>query len=101
MAAVAVLEGEADLLARSEQLEAAGVSLVAKAQKGARRDPVRLEVASQDGDRGDADAAANEDRPGSPWVDVGRIGEGAAERSASARGRAFALNQPSICKTLG
>src|SRR3978361_1036931 len=57
--------------------------LVAEAQQNPEGDAAFAEAAAQQGERGDADAAADQDRPGRAWAQLARPGEGVAERAGA------------------
>ena len=81
VAGVAVLAGEAHLAAGEEVVEAARVGLVAEAEQDAGGDVALGEAAAQQRQRGDADAAADQDRAGGAGRQLARLGEGVAERA--------------------
>ena len=56
------------------------MALVAEAEQDPQGDAALGEAAAQQGQRGDADAAADQDRPGGVGLDLARLGEGVAER---------------------
>src|SRR5436853_135238 len=88
VAGVAVLAGEADVRAEAaagaeELVQPSGVSLVAEAEKDTEGNASLDQVAAPDRHRGDADAAADKDRPGGFGVDLPRSREGVAERAGA------------------
>src|ERR1700712_4845687 len=64
----------------AEQLKAAAVLAVAEAEQDAKRHRPFAEAPAQQGQRRDADAAADEDRPGSAGERLARLREAVAER---------------------
>ena len=76
MTGVPVLAGEPDLAAREELLHSARARSVAEAEQGSGRYPRARELAAQDRERRQADAASDEDRPGDLGTERFRSREG-------------------------